>query len=432
MWEPRHPPRARVVVSIGLVLLSAFFIAGARVAFNKGETGDFQTYFHAAVAAAAGDSPEHYGHVPPLLFALMRPLTLLSQAAASRVWVGLTFLLFAATFWVGARDVARRWRLRGDALTAAVLVLGAAFLTWGPIRAVLRNGQMDGLVLAGFVFGLTFLDRRPALAGFSIAFAAHIKYTPLIVLPYLLLRRRFAAAAWTVVFLLALAFLPAAIIGWDVNRDSLGVALAGLLRIFGIDTGAAHAAALPAIDYDRSVSITSAIARLALPRLSYRAMYAIVLATAAIVFGIGWAMYRRAGVPLWSRPRPDTADAPAITSLEWCALIVGVLLFSPQTQVRQMVALGLPHLVAAALIMRNPRRSGWLIAGLAIEQAGLHLPPGSLISDETSTLWRATGWPCWCLLVFFLILLRAGLAASRDLVQGDAVPDRPDRPRTAG
>ena len=177
-WEPRHPARARVVVTVGLIVLGAVLIAGSRVIFQDGETGDFQTYFRGAVAAASGDRPEHLGHVPPLLFAIMRPLTLLSQAWASVIWVAMTFVLFAATLWFGARDVADRWRLRPDHLTTAVLVLAAGLLSFGQIRAVLRNGQVDGLVLAGFVFGLVFLGRRASLSGLSIAFAAHIKYTP--------------------------------------------------------------------------------------------------------------------------------------------------------------------------------------------------------------------------------------------------------------
>jgi hypothetical protein len=80
-----------------------------------------------------------------------------------------------------------------------------------------------------------------------------------------------------------------------------------------------------------------------------------------------------------------------------------------------MVLLIIPHLIAAAIILRRPRASGWLITGLVIEQAGLHLPPGDWASDATVDRVRAWGWTSWCLLAFFLTLMWTGLARCREL-----------------
>jgi hypothetical protein len=157
------------------------------------------------------------------------------------------------------------------------------------------------------------------------------------------------------------------------------------------------------------------VSRVTLDRLGHTGMYAVVGAIALAIVGASWWVYRHTRTPLWVRPRAETPDAPAVMSLEWCALIVAVLLFSPQTQVRHMVLLIIPHLIAAAVILRRPHASHWLIAGLVIEQSGLHLPPADWASEETVNAVRATGWTSWCLLAFFLTLLWTGLARCRDL-----------------
>jgi Glycosyltransferase family 87 len=415
-WTPRNPGRVRAVAVAGLVVVGIILMVGARTARNGGLTGDFPIYYRAAAASAAGQTLENaaaQGYLaPPLCAAVMAPLAHLSQGAAAIVWVGVTFALFAAMLWLGSRNTASRWCLTPGPLCPTVIALGAALLSFGQLRAELRNGQVDGLLVAAFVFGLVALDRRDWLAGLAIGFGTNSKYTSIILLPYLIARRRFGAAAWTAVFTIAFAFLPALVTGWKTNLTNLSISLAGVLRLIGVDTGA-PAAAAPPLEYSRSVSLTSAVSRVALDTIGHEGMYGLVLLVGLALLGACWAMYRRLGAPLWFRARPETRDEPAVTSLEWCAALTVVLLFSPQTQVRHMVALILPHMVAVALILRNPRRSGWLIAGLIALQAGLHLPPGSLVSKETSDAWRAAGWPSWCLAAFLLTLVWTGLRECR-------------------
>lgn len=77
------------------------------------------------------------------------------------------------------------------------------------ILAVYEDQAYDLLVLPLTLFGIWALDvRRNMAAAISLAVAAALKVTPLIFLPYLLFKRRFAAAAVFVVVLLATSFLP--------------------------------------------------------------------------------------------------------------------------------------------------------------------------------------------------------------------------------
>jgi Gpi18-like mannosyltransferase len=63
------------------------------------------------------------------------------------------------------------------------------------ILAVLENQSYDSIALTFILLGLlALLSERSVLAGASLATAAALKVTPLIFLPYLLVKRRFAAA----------------------------------------------------------------------------------------------------------------------------------------------------------------------------------------------------------------------------------------------
>jgi hypothetical protein len=424
-WSPPKPSRGRWILAGILASLTVVLIVGARAAFTAGLRGDFPIYYRAADAILHGRSLQEaadQGYLaPPLCATVMAPLALLSQALAAQVWTGFTLLLFGAMFWLGARDAVERWRLpRGSFYVLAVLATGAV-CSFGQLRAELRNGQVDGLLVLGFVFGLVCLERRPGLAGACIGFAANIKYTAILLVPYLLFRRRLraalAAGAWTIAF----ALLPALVSGWSRNLTNLSISLAGILRLLGVDIGAHAASNIPELDYSRSVSLTSAVARVALSRAGHGGMYLAVAVLAAAIIAVCCWMYRRQGFALLSAP--ERPARTAVTSLEWCGVIVAVLLFSPQTQVRHMVVLLPLHLAAAAIVLARPAYSRWVVLGLIAEQAGLNLPPGSLISDETSEMWRATGWPCWCLLACYLGVLWGGLRTAAGL-RGATDPSR--------
>ena len=423
-WIPPKPARGRLIMAGVLGLVTLLLILGARAAFNEGLTGDFPIYFRAADAVLHGRTLQQaadQGYLaPPLCATIMAPLALLSQALAAQVWTGLTLVLFAAMIGFGARDTAARWALPRGAFHALAVATVASLCSFGQLRAELRNGQVDGLLAAGFVFGLVLLDRRPTLAGAFIGFAANIKYTAVALVPYLLVRGRIRAAASAAASTLAFAMLPAIVSGWGRNLANLSISLAGILRLLGVDIGGRPVSNIPDLDYSRSVSLTSAVARVALPRFGHAGMYLVLAGLAGLVVAACWTMYRRRGFPLLTRG-PAGPWAAAITSLEWSGVIIAVLIFSPQTQVRHMVVLLPLHLTATAVILARPAYARWAVAGLIVEQAGLNLPPGSLISDETSEAWRATGWPCWCLLACYLAILWSGLRAAATM---RADPDR--------
>ena len=221
-------------------------------------------------------------------------------------------------------------------------------------------------------------------------------------LPWLLLRRRWAAAggmlAWAVVF----GFLPVPMLGWRQTAHYLHVAVNGPLGWMhesgpsappsaptapsaspaaepaaggsdrvraaggangangGSDTagGPARARAahvLPVTD-NVSLSITSGLARWSI-RLGYGSILpalAVSGALACACVAIAYGMYARNGVPCWAWPgaRGQAAEPfRSLVAIEWSGLVVVAMAFSPNTNPRHLVMLILVHAAAAAILL---------------------------------------------------------------------------------
>jgi alpha-1,2-mannosyltransferase len=125
---------------------------------------------------------------PPSFALLIAPLGLLPDAAAALVWTALEqlALIVAIVFVV-------RW-LRPTRWAVAALVV--ATLSFYPLWVDVVQGQANLLVLLLVTVGFVgVLRARPAF-GAAIGVAAALKVTPLILVVWLLLDRRFRAAAF--------------------------------------------------------------------------------------------------------------------------------------------------------------------------------------------------------------------------------------------
>ena len=125
---------------------------------------------------------------PPSFALLVAPLGLLPDGVAAAVWMAIEQASLAV-----AVVVVLRW-LRPTAWAAAVLIF--ATLTFYPLWVDVVQGQANLLVLLLVTVGIVgILKGRPA-AGAAIGVAAALKLTPLILVIWLLLDRRFRAAAF--------------------------------------------------------------------------------------------------------------------------------------------------------------------------------------------------------------------------------------------
>jgi hypothetical protein len=267
--------------------------------------------------------------------------------------------------------------------------------------------------------GLRYLDRRPTLAGLVLGLAVNIKYLPIFFLPWLLVRRRFAAAGGMVAGILLGAFAPALWVGWAKNLEYLRIGFGGLLALVGIDPGGGKMAVTQDIADTLSVSLTSVLAR-ALGGADHASLALAGAAVAAVlVCGLLALAYRSARVPMLKWPaasRQGAGPFPALIALEWSALILGLLLFSPQTNPRHLYLLLAPACAAAAMIVApvGPRIRWPVVAGAALLFAALVLPPGGTEHfDDMVRAWRECGGPSYGMLAMLGALAWSGTRTAR-------------------
>ena len=418
------------VLVFGLLFAGLMFQALPRMLRGPMGAADFEHFYEASKALAAGadiyaGDTQHYIY-PPLLALLLRPLSSIPLSAAAGTWLVLNGGLLAAAAWLAARTaVSRLDCFARDRLIAQAAILGSLLLLI-EIHADLHLGQSDGLVLFALVLALNCLDERPIVAGLFLGLAGAVKYIALAYIPYLVLRRRWWAAASSAVGWIGWMLLPSISIGWTRNLNYVARAMAGLFAMSDPNLGSARPGTSPALGtlagisgvvWERSVSLTSAVMRHLGKHPGKFWAIAALLGLAVICLVFAWLLVRKSGFTLWvGRGLPTDARIASNRALvlgEWSAVLTATLLFSPQLTERHFVLL-LPVTVLASFLFLIARRfvdRFVLGAGTVLLLAGLYLPPGGVARWEAALAWwRDIGGLSWCALLFFFsvfaILLR--------------------------
>jgi hypothetical protein len=412
------PGRAIAWRSVAAALALAgpfiYFAWHALTMIERGRLGDFPHFYYAAAAMRSGDdiyASWQQGYLyPPLWAFLVTPLTALSLERAAAVQVILNSIAGMTALFLCSREAQRR--LVGEASLWLVLVgaLLCLVVLNNSVRAEIEMGQTNSWVLLAIVLSLCALDRFPWASGVLLGMAFNIKFQTVAFLPYLLLRRRWAAAASFIVGIVLWSLVPMLATGWSTGMHNLAVAYSGVLDLVGVHTGLGVAAKNP-MDAAFSISITSAMARLVGPG---REASALVLAAGVLGTSVlaAFSIYRRSGVPFLCWPgagRQSQPELRGVTALEWAGMVVVALVFSPQTNTRHFVLLALPASIGAALILKAPRERRLALVALVILACGLMLPPGGETMREAVWFWRGIGGQSWCILLCYGLLLGAGM-----------------------
>ncbi len=435
-----------------VVLLVLFRYVNRRI--DVGHSGDFRHFYFASRAllahedpyadgtgALAADAPTPaagfragtHGYLyPPLVAVLYAPVAGMRYESAERVVLAVDLVLAAGGILLVAATVVRRLDLPRSAAVFWGVVLLGTLLDVDKVRAELQMFQTNALMFALFALSLWWLDRRPWLAGGPLGVILNIKYLSLGLLPWLVVRRRWGTAAATVASAAVIAVLPAFVSGWHANLRHLGVAFGGLSEMVGRHSGAEQAN-VDDITSWFSCSFTSTAARLGkfgvIPAAAWRPT---VVAFAALCVGAVTAMYRRRRVPVFAWPPASLQDVQpwrAMAGLEFAAVVIATLCFSPQTNTRHLFLSLLLTIPMAGLILAARPAVPRVPLGIAAAFLFLTfvLPPGNRYTEahHWQDLWLGVGGPCWGLLVAVLATLSAGLCHATDAaaaVPGRAVP----------
>ncbi len=176
---------------------------------------DFLWHYDHGIYFIKGDLLKHSG-APNTLGRLMMDAILGIQ----NYYVARTFSFVLAL--IALVNSLRMWNRMADerALVSKQIAFAATVFSLGLLSPfVLRDLDECGLQ----IFLLFFLTSaaytvnlgRPILCGFWLGVAATYKTTPLLFLPFLIWKRQWKPALWTIIFITILNLLPAVFIGWE-------------------------------------------------------------------------------------------------------------------------------------------------------------------------------------------------------------------------
>jgi alpha-1,2-mannosyltransferase len=205
-----------------LVVLWATAIAAHVWYGNRHQFFDFNIYYRALRWWADGHDVYSYGQpdpvegslgftYPPFAALLLRPLAEMPLGAAQTVFGAVSAAALTATVWWLTAPVAARYGYPSWFAVAVALPL----VSWlEPVRETFTFGQINFVLIGLVVFDLLVaVPRGSRLAGVGIGLAAAIKLTPAVFVVYLLLTRRWRAAA-TAALTSVLATLAGAALLW--------------------------------------------------------------------------------------------------------------------------------------------------------------------------------------------------------------------------
>jgi hypothetical protein len=285
----------------------------------------------------------------PPAFAFVIPFISLSVTAQTIVWyiisLGCVVVCCALSEKIALRMIPGPWSTRDIIWLRVIGIL----LSLKFILAVYENQAYDLLILPFILLGtFALVDRRDIAGGASLAIAAAMKVTPVIFLPYLIVRRRFTAAAVFVVVLIAASFIQDVFLTPQGTPHGYFVTWINDIAAPGIlEKGST--ARLPFWD---GVNIYNLSLRGALARAVYLTDYQqyfleILRGTQVIFIGI-------VGLLILFSMRTK-----ALIPVEICLLIIAMLMLSPMTSRTHFVNLILPYFLLAAAWLKD-RETKWL------------------------------------------------------------------------
>ena len=420
----RSPTLRRVIATL---VIAAVLIATAAPTFLRTWSGrknpdDFKVVYSAA--RAMWNQVDIYARTAgmyiysPFLAFIFQPLAALPEGAAANVWLVLSATIILVASMIAARKVTESWLLSAKETDPSVpwlISATALLLSVGKIRSDLYLGQTDCLIIIGLVGVLWSMDRRPLLAGVAAGATANVKYLALIFVPYFLIKRNYRAAITSIISFLFFFVLPAVEVGFRSMKIYAINAIAVLTKVVGgvdlMNLAAAGRSQKPVVNsaaWSNSVSLTSSVLRFTRSHGVPDSVAAtlIVLLFAAIVVAIVL-IGRHKGVDLL---KPTTATTESkhggAATIDWAALIVLALVFSPQTTSRHMILLMLVYTVGTGIVLAQKRTSLriLLIVSMLATAVALSLPFRETGFHPGLITLKSIGVASWCaLLLIFLI-----------------------------
>ena len=393
-------------------------------AWIKG-AGDFEGYLAAGRAVIEGrhiyDLDPPINLWPPFFSLFAVPLALLATPSpyiAFGFWI---LLNFAVLLWV-MRTIAdflydRRFGLRYDPLQltpASPELLVPMLFTLRYLLSNFQHLQINLLIFALVLKALCLQSRRRPIAGGALlGFAVSLKVMPVVFIPYLLLRRRFRAALAAMAAATAFSLSPAVVFGPGRFMEYVMCWRTAVAAGWGV--GKMNQSLLAMLD--------RLVGHGMLP-LTARGIVHLSASGDPLVRGIWSALLVCAVLAMMQSFRKRDLSRPLDEALEWSAVFILSVLFSPVLWKAYLVVLLLFNAALFAVWRRSPGvpRSVRTTAGVIMCLGLLAGPLTSrgIVGKELAGRLAMSSMVTWSVVLLFagLLWLRPRIGADRVLDAG--------------
>lgn len=235
---------AAVLVVCGVLLCVSFMTSDrGQTAFGQPLGNDFAGFFVAAQILDRGQAAQLYDRAfhdqlyheliplldthysipyvhPPFVAGVLRPLTWCAYESAVAIWLGISLSLFILGVWLLLRSSSGL--PRGQ--TGLVMLLALSFEPF--LMECWLGGQLSSLGFLSYAFAWYFLSRnRPLASGMVLGLSFYKPTLLLLMLPLLVIGRRWRMLFGVMITGVLLAGLSLAMVGWEVSLGYLDVLL---------------------------------------------------------------------------------------------------------------------------------------------------------------------------------------------------------------
>lgn len=419
-WLPRL-----VIVGSYTVLLAI----GANMAwlYLNGRQSDWAIFHQAAVSIGQGvhlyalEGPTGYIY-PPFFAYILQPLAMVERGVAGALWVAVNTLAVGFTFHLLGSRLAGFVPQFTRTQAYALIVAGTFAVVGEQVSAVLRTGQTDAVILLAIVVAFCWSRVGGVWSGVLISLAVAIKYHAILFIALFAVRRQGLAVLGMIAGVAVFFSLPILSTGWSLYGEYLSSAAGGLARMIGLSPQTDVVANIQTLQWPRSVSLTSTVARWA---SSTTALLVGVTALVLLVcIGLA-AMYKQAGLKVFWRTREIDVQAMLylIVLAEVSVVVTAILIFGPQTTNRHMILAAIPAAVCLtmAIILWRDLLGKACAVSLVLFVVANAFPPSEWVAMRTA--WRSVGGASWALLLVQMLAVAATVRVYRQWWR-----ERPEQP----
>jgi hypothetical protein len=304
---------------------------------------------------------------PPFMAMLACPFTALPPIVSRAIFFAicgacLVWMLRSAWRIAGGRDFAHSASWTRSEHAVLFLGLGCGFCY---ALHCFAHQQTD-VVIAALVLGgaVALQTDRPLRAAAMLGLAAGMKCTALLWLPYLLLRRKWSAAACLLAVAVSVNLLPDLVRAEPAGRTWAGAWASRFLPMF---SNRDYVPGTWASDVLFNQSLAGGAHRLV--RAAGGGTIVSPLASKGLLLGVELGLMAVATILFLRRPRLDPAATPDEASWaggEYGVLVILMVLLSPMSSIPHFCTLILPGFWLARRAIVDGSRTAWVCAGLAV------------------------------------------------------------------